>query len=37
VTVPDAMLDDPEALRAWIARGAEGLKSIVKKPRKKKA
>jgi TfoX/Sxy family transcriptional regulator of competence genes len=37
VTVPDAMLEDRDALRAWIARGAEGLKSIVKKPRKKKS
>jgi TfoX/Sxy family transcriptional regulator of competence genes len=34
VVVPDDMLDDPAALRPWIVRGAEGLKSIVKKPRK---
>jgi TfoX/Sxy family transcriptional regulator of competence genes len=33
VCVPDAMLDDREALRAWIARGAAGLRTIVKKPR----
>jgi TfoX/Sxy family transcriptional regulator of competence genes len=34
VCAPDTMLDDLEALRAWIARGADGLKNIVKKPRK---
>jgi TfoX/Sxy family transcriptional regulator of competence genes len=33
VVAPDAMLDDPAALRAWIVRGAAGLKSIAKKPR----
>jgi TfoX/Sxy family transcriptional regulator of competence genes len=32
VMVPDTMLDDPAALRAWIVRGAAGLKKIVKKP-----
>ena len=37
VTVPEAMLEDHAALRAWVARAAEGLKSIVKKPRKKKS
>jgi TfoX/Sxy family transcriptional regulator of competence genes len=37
VTVPEAMLDDRAALRAWIARGAEGLKMIVKTPRKAKS
>jgi TfoX/Sxy family transcriptional regulator of competence genes len=37
VTVPETMLEDQDALRAWIARAAVGLKSIVKKPRKKKA
>ena len=36
VVVPDAMLEDPASLRAWIVRGAEGLKMIVKKPRKSK-
>lgn len=36
VTVPEAMLDDHAALRPWIVHAAEGLKSIVKKPRKKK-
>lgn len=33
VTVPEAMLKDPDALRPWIARGAAGLAKIVKKPR----
>ena len=36
VVVPEAMLADPMALRPWIVRGAEGLKKIVKKPRKAK-
>ena len=36
VCVPDAMLGDPAALRTWIARGADGLKGIVKKPRARK-
>jgi TfoX/Sxy family transcriptional regulator of competence genes len=33
VCVPDAMLKDRDGLRAWIARGAESLKNVVKKPR----
>jgi TfoX/Sxy family transcriptional regulator of competence genes len=37
VCVPDALLDDPEALRAWIARAAEGMKGVVRKPRPAKA
>jgi len=37
VVVPEAMLTDPDLLRPWIARGAEGLKNIVKKPRKARA
>lgn len=37
VCVPDVMLDDLAALRAWIARAAEGLKGMVKKPRSAKA
>lgn len=37
VVAPEAMLADPTALRPWIVRGAEGLKNIVKKPRKAKA
>ena len=37
VVVPDSLLDDPAALRPWIVRGAEGLKHIVRKPRKPRA
>jgi len=33
VVVPDAMLEDPAELRAWIMRGAEGVKAFVPKPR----
>jgi TfoX/Sxy family transcriptional regulator of competence genes len=36
VTVPETMLDDPATLRTWIARGAEGMKSVVKTPRRTK-
>jgi TfoX/Sxy family transcriptional regulator of competence genes len=35
VCVPDTMLDDPAALRSWIARGTAGLKNIAKAPRKR--
>lgn len=33
--VPEAMLQDPDSLRLWIARSAAGLKQTTKKPRKK--
>ena len=36
VVAPEAMLEDPDALRPWIVRGAQGLKNIVKKPRKRR-
>lgn len=34
VCVPDAMLDDREALRDWIVRGADGLKAAPQKKRR---
>jgi TfoX/Sxy family transcriptional regulator of competence genes len=36
VTAPEAMLDDPMALRPWVVRASAGLKATVKKPRKPK-
>lgn len=35
--LPDAMLSDPDSLRAWIARSAAGLKPRASKPRRKGA